>query len=257
MLLTASHINKTFRSGKESFHVLKDVDICVDERECVGLIGTSGSGKSTLANIIIGLEQANSGELDFAGISIDPSISARRRSPQTRNALLNMQMIFQHPVSSFSERMNVGTAVMEGLAYREGFNRVQAEKRMRSVLELVGLPVSYEKKHAWELSGGECQRAAIARAIIGKPKLLICDEPTSALDVTVQAHILALLKNLCEELSMACLFISHDLAVVRGFCCRLYVMDAGKIVEKGSTDQIFANPQSDAAKRLLESLITF
>lgn len=254
-MLRVRDISKSYGSAQEPHHVLDRVSLTVGDEECVALIGSSGSGKSTLASIIIGLEPADEGTVEFDGVFLDPCQKARKRSKEQRASLLEMQMIFQHPASSFSEQMKIGRGIIEGIAYHPGFNKKDAHKQMLEALDMVGLPSHFEQKHANELSGGECQRAAIARAIISRPKLLICDEPTSALDVTVQASIINLLVTLQHELSFSYLFISHDLALVRGFCDRAYVMDKGRIVEEGQVAQLFKHPQSDAAKRLLSSVL--
>lgn len=254
MLLRATGISKTYRTRDGVFEALRDVSIEVDSGQIIGLIGTSGSGKSTLASIVIGLETADSGRIEFDGESSDAHLKMGKRNAGFRRALEGMQMVFQNPTSSFSERMRIGIGVEEGVAYR-GVPKSKRTQLMLEALEMVGLPRSYAGKYAWELSGGECQRAAIARAIIGRPKLLICDEPTSALDVTIQAQIVHLLNDLCLEMGMACLFISHDLALVRGLCSNVYVMDTGRIVESGDAESVLEHPQSDAARSLVDAIV--
>lgn len=254
MLLEVAGVTKSYPARSGSFAVLSGVDLTVGPGEIVGLIGASGSGKSTLASVIVGLETADEGALTFDGAHADASVVPRRRSSEFRRAAAGMQMVFQHPASSFSDRMRIGTGVAEGAAYR-GVPRAERMARALDALERVGLPRAYADKYVWELSGGECQRAALARAIVGKPKLLVCDEPTSALDVTVQAQIVNLIFKLCADEGMACLFISHDLALVRGLCSRAYVIDAGSIVEGGAVADLFAHPQAVATSRLVESIV--
>jgi ABC-type dipeptide/oligopeptide/nickel transport system ATPase subunit len=254
MFLEANDIRKTYRTRQGTFIALDDANLQVDEGEIVGLIGTSGSGKSTMASILIGLETADSGYISLQGFSCAASMRPSQRMPEYRKAMAGMQMVFQNPTSTFSERMKVGEGIAEGIAYR-GVPKSEHAQCVKQALDEVGLPSSYADKYAWELSGGECQRAAIARAIISRPQMLICDEPTSALDVTIQAQIVHLIARLCRERNMACLFISHDLALVRGLCSRVYVIDAGKIVEEGRTSDVLELPQSDAAKRLVNSII--
>lgn len=256
VLLSAANICKTYRTRDGIFEALYDVSVDVDAGQIVGLIGASGSGKSTMASIIIGLETADAGRIEFDGASCDANLKMGKRNPDYRRAMAGMQMVFQNPTASFSDRMRVGAGIEEGIAYR-GVPKPERTQRMLETLEMVGLPAHYAEKHAWELSGGECQRAAIARAIISHPKLLICDEPTSALDVTIQAQIVHLLDDLCRDMGMACLFISHDLALVRGLCTNVYVMDAGHIVESGTPADILHNPSSAAAQQLVESIIEF
>lgn len=256
MLLEAHGICKSFGTADQRFDALTDVSVGVDAGECVGIIGESGCGKSTLARILIGLDAADTGTVRFQGYEADASVRPPRRPAEVRAAFLDMQMVFQNPQNTFSDRMRVGEGVEEGIAYRRGYQKGEGRRLVLETLEMVGLPASYARKYAWELSGGECQRAAIARAILSKPKLLICDEPTSALDVTVQAQIINLLIGLCRELRMACLFISHDLVLVQGFCERLYVMGRGRVVEEGQTADIFAHPQDEHSVRLLSSVLS-
>ena len=256
MLLEATNIAKAYRTDRGPLTALDSVSIEVDDGEMVGLIGASGSGKSTMASVVTGLEAADAGTLSFMGEECDARLPLVKRPQAFRRAALNMQMVFQHPASSFSDRMKIGKGVAEGIAYRDVASKDDQSRLVSEAFEMVGLPASYEEKYAWEISGGECQRAAIARAVISRPRLLICDEPTSALDVTIQAQIIELLKSLCCELGMACLFISHDLALVRNICSRVYVLDKGSVVEHGPVEEVFANPQSPAAQLLVSSILT-
>ena len=232
--------------------MLDQVSFALDKGERVGIIGPSGSGKSTLARIIARLERADAGSVMFNGATLrfgyeepESAISnvvssrlsrAHRRSPRSfrpsrgdreriHTAWLDMQMVFQNPEASFSDHFSIGRAVWEGAAYHPAFAQASKEEREEKVartLEVVGLERTFATKRIFELSGGEAQRASIARAIIGEPKLIICDEATSALDVTVQARIMDLLKHLYSDHGMAILFISHDLALVQDFCDRIY-----------------------------------
>lgn len=254
MLLEAKGIYLTYQAKAGPNLVLDDVGISMAKGEAVGLIGMSGSGKSTLARVVVGLEAADRGTLSFDGVSCDASLAPFRRPRGFRKACLGMQMVFQHPASTFPPHMTVETAVAEGVAYR-GMSRRDCASKAREALQLVGLDPAFAEKRAWELSGGQCQRAALARAIVSRPKLLICDEPTSSLDATVQAQIVHLIKGLCDELEMACLFISHDLALVRGLCSRAYVMDGGRVVEEGPCARLFEAPRAEATRRLLDAII--
>lgn len=236
MLLEVCDITKTFPN--QSTPVLSNVSFSLEQGERVGIVGASGSGKTTLVRIIAGLECADSGSITFNGATVDYSLDAaviHRNNPHHRHgnkdgykAWLDMQMVFQNPRASFSNYMDIGKAVWEGAAYHPTFAstpKSEKKKPVAEVLEAVGLPASFAQRRAFELSGGECQRAAIARAIIGNPKLIICDEATSALDVTVQAHIMNLLERLYQEREIAFVFVSHNSALVQRFCDRVYSVD--------------------------------
>lgn len=233
MLLEVRDITKTFPN--QSTPVLSNVSFSLEQGERVGIVGASGSGKTTLVRIIAGLECADSGSITFNGATVDYGLDAMVAHRNNRHhkhgnkegykAWLDMQMVFQNPRASFSHHMDIGTAVWEGAAYHPSFastSKSEKKKLVAQTLEAVGLPASFTRRRAFELSGGECQRAAIARAIIGNPKLIICDEATSALDVTVQARIMNLLEHLYQEREMAFVFVSHNSALVQQFCDRVY-----------------------------------
>jgi len=222
------------RFNHDSPPALASVSMVIGAGEAVGVVGESGSGKTTLARILIGLEHANSGTVDW-------SITG---PPATR-----AQIVFQDPTSALNPAMTIGAALTEAL--RAG-GRDNSE--MPELLDLVGLPAEYARRRPSSLSGGEQQRVAIARALAPNPKLLICDEPVSSLDVSVQAQILNLLNELVERLGLALLFITHDLAVVRQMARRIYVMSNGAVVESGDTEAILTSPQHAYTRTLFASV---
>lgn len=231
-LLSVRNVSKSYPNShsRGNFEALTSISIDVMPGECVGLIGESGCGKSTLARIIARLEEADRGSITFCDHTVVAGEKMSREAKKgIRKVWLDMQMVFQNPESSFSPSMSIGDGIREGLAYQEGFDRKSARKKVSDILDAVGLPSSYETKRCFELSGGECQRAAIARAIVSDPKLLICDEPTSALDVTVQSRIMDLLERLHGETNTAFLFITHNMPLMSEFCTRAYVMKSGRI----------------------------
>ncbi|WP_228484546.1 dipeptide ABC transporter ATP-binding protein [Microbacterium cremeum] len=212
--------------------VLDDVDLDIGPGRIVGVVGESGSGKSTLARCVAGLESEDAGEIDFDGARLAPG--RRSRTPG------QMQIVFQDPYSSLNPMMSIGAILREAL----GVARRPASD-VASLLETVGLPAEFARKRPAELSGGQRQRVAIARALAPNPRLLICDESVSALDVSVQAQILALLVRLRDELGIAILFISHDLAVVRMLADTVTVLWQGRVVEQGTCEQVLSAPRHE------------
>lgn len=228
-LLHLEGVSKTYRPS--GLRALDGVSLWVGAGERVGLMGPSGSGKSTLANVAAGLLSPDSGNVRFDGVERGGRRS--KGAPGTaRRAWLGMQMVFQNPEASFSPAMRLGDAVFEGARYLPRFKGADKDGLVRDVLDMVELPGSYADRFPFELSGGECQRAAIARAVIGRPRLVLCDEATSALDVTAQARVMALLGRINRELGTAFLFISHNPALVGGFCDRIYRIEGGRITEE-------------------------
>lgn len=250
-VLEVCGLSKTFRrNGACSVEAVRRVYLTVGERERVGLVGESGCGKSTLARLIARLEEPDDGSVKLCGHEITHS-----RGSALRSAYRDMKMIFQEPRSSFDPRLTIGDSIQEALRPILPSRRAREEEAVRLLAE-VGLDGKLARAYPGEVSGGECQRAAIARAVAAKPRLLICDEATSALDVSVQAQILELLCDLSERHGMSFLFISHDLALVSGFCRRTYVMRGGEIVEHGPTDRIIRSPQAAYTRALITSALT-
>jgi len=222
------------------------VSLTVRTGETVGLVGESGSGKTTLALAALRLEPVR-GRVVFAGQDVVRLGRAAMRSLRAR-----MQIVFQDPFGSLSPRMTVGDIVAEGLAVHEPrLKRAERERRVVAALEEVGLPAAMTERYPHEFSGGQRQRIAIARVIVLKPALVVLDEPTSALDMSVQAQIIALLRDLRDRHDLAYLFISHDLKVVRALAHRVVVLREGKVVEEGTADEIFTCPRMDYTKSLM------
>lgn len=246
-ILQVSHLKKYFQ--KEKYTAVDDVSFELKRGECLGIVGESGSGKSTLARMIMHLETPTDGEIFFNGEDIT-ELKGRR----LRAIYQEMQMIFQLPAESFDPRCTLGDGIGESLR-NLGITKKETQKTVENLLEKCGLEKQYADRYPHQVSGGQCQRAAIARALAVHPSVLICDEVTSALDVTVQQHILELLRNLKEQDNLSLVMISHDLALVQLLCDRILVMKDGKIIEVGMTDEVINNPQTEYTKTLIESVL--
>jgi len=248
-ILEVKNLNCIFNKGRKTqVNALKDVSFELKAGECLGIIGESGSGKSTSARIITRLVKASDGEVVIDG----------RSSSDISNKELYkiVQMVFQTPVESFNPRVKLGDGVGESLR-NNGVSKSETKERVEKLLVECGLPKEYYDKYPYEVSGGECQRAAIARALANEPKILICDEATSSLDVTVQKEIIALLNGIREKRGsdISIMFISHDIALVQQFCDKVVVMNKGQVVEKGDADEIIMNPKEDYTKKLIASVL--
>ena len=246
-ILEVRNLRKMFADGKEKRVVLDGVSFSVKEGEILGIVGGSGCGKSTAARIVARLLPSDGGEVLLCGKDI-----TRAEGKELFGVYEKMQMIFQLPEDSFDPRQTLGWSIGEAMR-NHGWERAHILRRINSLLNQVGLRPSYQDRYPHEVSGGECQRAAIARAVALSPKLLICDEATSALDVTVQAQTVKLLRKLCKEQKMACIFITHDLAILPKISDRVIVMQEGRIVEEGTPEGLFRNAKSLAARELIEA----
>ena len=245
------------------FHVrsreaVAGVSLTIQDGEILGLVGESGSGKSVTAMSVAGLlprRQCDySGQVLLEGVDLLHAPRAELRKVQGKD----IGVVFQEPQSCMDPLMKIGSQVEEVLCLHTHMDRAERRKLALEALAAVELPdpeAVYEK-YPHQLSGGMCQRAMIAAAIVARPKLLLLDEPTTALDVTIQAQILELLKKLNRETGMSMLFISHNLAVVRKLCARVAVMQRGVLVEEGDTDQVFLHPREDYTKRLIAAIPT-
>ncbi len=243
LALAVTHLTKSFR-GRNAKDVLHDVTFALAPGECAGLVGTSGCGKSTTARIIAGLETADGGTISLGAQTFDA------RQLGTRERFRHLAMVFQQPEASFDPRKTLGWSIAEPMRAR-GWTKADIAARTKDLLDAVELPEALLAHYPFEVSGGQCQRAAIARAVATHPRVLLCDEVTSALDVTLQGKIVALIRALTKNEHIACLFITHDLPLLACAADRILVMDAGCIVEDATTPDILAHPQSDAANALL------
>jgi peptide/nickel transport system ATP-binding protein len=230
---------------------LRGVSLSIGEGESVGLVGESGSGKTTIARIMLGLVAADGGQVTVGGVDTTRFHKLRRKDLAAVRATL--QMVFQDPFASLNPMLRIGDAIAEALARR---NPAAAEgpRSVAEVLDMVGLPASYASRRPAQLSGGECQRVSVARAVAIHPKVLVCDEPVAALDVSVQAQILELLRDVRTRYGMSLLFITHDLAVVRQMTQRIVVLYRGEVVEQGPTQQVLDKPRHAYTIRLLDSV---
>lgn len=222
------------------------VSFRIGRGEAYGLAGESGSGKSTIARMIMGLTRPTAGDILLDGENITPTVGTRAYGRK-------VQMVFQNPGSSLNPRRTVAQSIAVPLD-AHGFARQGRAARIGELLEMVQLPAAFASRYPHELSGGQKQRVAIARALAVEPRLLVLDEPTSALDVSVQARVIALLMDLGRQLDLTYLFISHDLSLMRNFVDRVGVLYLGRLVETGTTAELFANPRHDYTRLLLASV---
>jgi peptide/nickel transport system ATP-binding protein len=245
-----SNVTKIYRvrGSAMGHHVAVDsVSFTVGKAETLGIVGESGSGKTTIARMVLRLTPPTSGRITVAGIDVwRSSRRIRARLPRI------VQAVFQDPYASLDPRMTIGASICQGA--KRSFGRQQAAADLSRLLDLVGLPQRYRDFYPHELSGGQRQRVAIARALAMRPEVLVADEPVSALDVSMQGQVLNLLVDLRRELHLTCLFISHDLGIVRQFCERVLVMEHGVVVEEGSPGEIFAAPSHAYTRGLIEAI---
>ncbi|MDX8409025.1 MAG: ATP-binding cassette domain-containing protein [Mariprofundales bacterium] len=226
---------------------VEDVSLSVDAGETVAIVGESGSGKSTTARMVMRLLNPDGGTIHWQGEEVG-KLSNRALRPLRRR----VQMVFQDPFASLNPRMTIENSIAEGLRIHEPqLSRAQRQARVAASLQQCGLDPAVMGRYPHQFSGGQRQRIGIARALIVQPSALVLDEPVSALDVSVQAQILNLLQDLQQQQQLAYLFISHDLSVVRHVADRVLVMLQGAMVEQGTVEEIFADPQHDYTRRLL------
>lgn len=243
-MIQIEHLNKTYVSRQGETHIaLTDINLTIEDGSVFGIIGQSGAGKSTLVRCLNLLERPTSGSIIINERDIT-SLSEK----ELREFRSSVSMVFQN--FSLLQQRTVLRNVMFPLELRHA-DKKEAEKRARELLELVGLADKCDK-YPSQLSGGQQQRVAIARALVNNPSIMLCDEATSALDSMTTHSILKLLKDINEKMGVTIVLITHSLAVAELICDNVVVIDEGKIVEEGKTEDIFANPQSDVARKLLE-----
>ena len=238
-----------FGKTSKRFRAVNEVTWQVEPGAALGIVGESGCGKSTMARMAVGLELPTSGEIRFAGKTLDKWLK--------EEALLlrqSVQMVFQDPSASLNPRQRIREILELQLQRLTDFRAEQRMQRMKEVLEQVQLPLVALDRYPHEFSGGQAQRISIARALISKPRLLLLDEPVSALDVSIRAQILSLLLELQKKYGLTYLFISHDLSVVKRFCDEIAVMYLGRIVEVANTSQLYMHPMHPYTKALIESI---
>ncbi len=251
-ILKVDNLTRIFtRKGQPDFTAVDHISFELYPGECLGLIGESGSGKTTVVNMITRLVDATEGSIVLDGENI-----TRLSGKGLRKAYSEMQMVFQTPTDSFDPRRTLGDGIGESLR-NHGMSRAATKREVARLLTECGLSPEFADRYPHQVSGGQCQRAAIARALAVKPKLLICDEATSSLDVTIQKEIIGLLNELRwnRGSKLSILFICHDIALVQQFCNRVLVLYRGKIVEQGIPDEIIRNPQDEYTKRLIDSIL--
>ncbi|GAC1487161.1 MAG: ATP-binding cassette domain-containing protein [Pseudarthrobacter sp.] len=241
--LVVDYAGKGFRARK--FRALTDINISIGQGETLGLVGESGSGKTTLGRAVLGLAPVSGGRITFEGQDISHATRKQRRVLSR-----DMQVVFQDPYTSLNPALEIGDILSEPLGV-QGMEATAAKKRVKELLDQVGLPSDAIHRLPREFSGGQRQRVAIARALALSPKLIVCDEPVSALDLSTQARVLDLFLQIQKDTGVSYLFVSHDLDVVRHISHRVAVMYRGEIVEQGPAEVVTRDPEHPYTQRLL------
>ena len=229
-----------------------DLSLAIGEGETYGLVGESGCGKTTTGRVILGLTKSDGGEVLYRGQDLT-KLSPQRLRPLRRE----IQLVFQDPLSSLNPRQRIGGLLEEPLSIQRMGDRESRRSRVMETLERVGLSAEHYFRYPHELSGGQVQRLGLARALIIRPKLIVCDEPVSALDVSIQAQILNMMQEIQRDMGLSLLFISHDIGVVRYISDRVGVMYLGSLMEEASTQELFSNPLHPYTQALFAAVPDF
>lgn len=249
-LLKVANLKKYFNSSGRTLHAVDDVSFTIEKGKTLGVVGESGCGKSTTGRAILRLVKPTAGQVLFDDVDI-----ATLNEEEMRKMRTKMQIIFQDPFSSLNPRMTISQTIEEPILLQGIItDKVKVVDKVHELMEMVGLDSRLSNTYPHELDGGRRQRIGIARALAVQPQFIVCDEPVSALDVSIQAQILNLLKDLQETLNLTYMFITHDLSVVYHFSDDIAVMYLGKIIEKASSDDLFAKPLHPYTKALLSAI---
>ncbi|MBS4941942.1 MAG: ABC transporter ATP-binding protein [Actinomyces graevenitzii] len=248
-LVHIENLDVVYRNGRRQVHAVRGVSFDIARGQVLGLVGESGSGKSTIAGTLTGLVPIHSGSVQVDGLEVAGASGRKLRGVRSQTGI-----VFQNPASSLNPRRSVGASIGQPLQLHTNLTNAQRRQRVNELLEAVRLPASMAQRYPHEMSGGQRQRVAIARALALQPQLLIADEPTSALDVSVQAVVLELLASLQQELGFACLFVSHDLAVVEQVASQVVVLRQGQVVEAGKTTKVLSAPSDPYTQALVTAV---
>lgn len=251
MVLEMRGVSGSYRKGKKEIHALEKLDLCVGSGEIVGIVGESGSGKSTLLKLAVGMLAPTEGQILFEGRDL-----SEFRGKERLELYRGMQMVFQNALHSFNPRRRVKSSLEENLARLvPELGQKERALRIEELLRQVGLDAELIERFPRELSGGQCQRMAIARALAVGPQLLLCDEITSALDVSVQAKVVELLKKLNRELNQTILFVTHDIALAGSFCSRILVLHQGRCTDQGTVEEVLEKSRNPYTLRLRNAVL--
>lgn len=255
-MLKVEHVSKIYTRGivkKHRVDAVRDVSFSIEKGKSLGIAGNSGCGKSTIARMVMGLIPPDSGEIYLEKEKVNGL-----KQKEMKQIRRQMQIIFQHPESSLDPRKKILSSLLEPMEIHGiGENREERMAKVEQLFSMLGLSDRLYGRYPHQISGGEAQRIIIARALTMDPKVMILDEPTSMLDVSIQAHIMNLLKDLQKSLGLTYLLISHDLEVLCWFCDEISIMNQGELIETGTREQILNTPQKPFTKELVDSFFAF